>query len=148
MNKKGFQLRSGNKPSFLKMSGASPFKEDDNNNVNVSTTSSTTADKTNNSEEEDQEYGKVPEKPDKPLAKAGKVLFNSIAGGLNAIQKNKIKKLKINFDKDEAKRKEEADASTPGEKAMNDIVKGTGIWKPFKGVEFTKDGKIKKNFKG
>tara|TARA_R100000988_G_scaffold84791_1_gene47775 strand:- start:47 stop:472 length:426 start_codon:yes stop_codon:yes gene_type:complete len=131
MNKKGFQLKSGNKPSFLKMSGASPFKEDDNNNVNVSTTSSTTTDETNNSEKEEQEYGKVPEKPDKPLAKAGKVLFNSIAGGLNAIQKNKIKKLQINFDKDEAKRKEEADAKTPGENAVNDIMKGTGIWKPL-----------------
>jgi len=146
MNKKGFQLRSGNKPSFLKMSGASPFKEGDKNNVNVSTTSSTTADKTNNSEEEEQEYGKVPEKPDKPLAKAGKVLFNSIAGGLNAIQKNKIKKLKINFDKDEAKRKKEADAKDPGESSYDDIMNGTGIWKPFKGVEFTSDGKIKRKF--
>tara|TARA_R100000995_G_scaffold19299_1_gene8014 strand:- start:2 stop:409 length:408 start_codon:yes stop_codon:yes gene_type:complete len=125
MDKKGFQLRSGNRPSFLKMSGASPFQENTENNTN---NNEETTDKSTDPEQEDV---KMPENPDKPLSKVGKVLFNSIAGGLNAIQKNKIKKLKINFGHNEAKRKKEADAKDAGSNAVNDIMKGTGIWKPI-----------------
>ena len=120
MDKKGFQLRSGNKPSFYKMSGASPFKEDDNNANN---------DASNTSDNGEEEKKDTPD-PDKPLAKVGKVLFNSIAGGLNAIQKNKIKKLKINFGHNEAKRQKEANAKDPGSSAADDIMNGTGAFAP------------------
>ena len=120
MDKKGFQLRSGNKPSFYKMSGASPFKEDDNNANN---------DASNTSDNGEEEKKDTPD-PDKPLAKVGKVLFNSIAGGLNAIQKNKIKKLKINFGHNEAKRQKEANAKDPGSSAVDDIMNGTGAFAP------------------
>jgi hypothetical protein len=127
MDKKGFQLRSGNRPSFLKMSGASPFKEDDNNANNDA--SNTNNDANNTSDNGEEEKKDTPD-PDKPLSKVGKVLFNSIAGGLNAIQKNKIKKLKINFGHNEAKRKKEADAKDPGSNAVDDIMNGTGAFAP------------------
>ena len=125
MDKKGFQLRSGNRPSFLKMSGASPFQENTENNTN-NDDGNTNNDANNTSDNggNEEEYGKMPENPDKPLSKVGKVLFNSIAGGLNAIQKNKIKKLKINFGRDEAKRKKEADAKDEGSTIAEKIIKG------------------------
>ena len=127
MDKKGFQLRSGNRPSFYKMSGASPFKEDDNNTSNDASNASNDAENASNNNEEEK---KDTPDPDKPLAKVGKVLFNSIAGGLNAIQKNKIKKLKINFGHNEAKRQKEADAKDPGSSAVDDILNGEGAFKP------------------
>ena len=126
MDKKGFQLRSGNRPSFYKMSGASPFKEDDNNaNNDAGNAGNDAGNASNNGEEEKKD---APD-PDKPLAKVGKVLFNSIAGGLNAIQKNKIKKLKINFGHNEAKRQKEADAKDAGTTISEDIINGEGTFK-------------------
>mgnify|MGYP003135436847 CR=1 FL=1 len=124
--KKGakFTLKSGNTPLFKQMGSSTPLYEttDGNNteeNTDVEDLTGAKKDK------------EVPVNPDKPLAKAGKVMFNALAGGLNAIQKNKIKELKINWDKNEEKRKEESDANTPGAQAVNDIMKGTGIWKPI-----------------
>lgn len=133
MDKKGFQLRSGNRPSFYKMSGASPFKEDDNNTNNNASNAGNDAgnagnDAGNASDNGEEEKKDTPD-PDKPLAKVGKVLFNSIAGGLNAIQKNKIKKLKINFGHNEAKRQKEADAKDPGTTISEDIIKGEDTFK-------------------
>ena len=125
MDKKGFQLRSGNRPSFLKMSGASPYQENTENNTNNDDgNANNDANSTSDNGEKEEQYGKMPENPDKPLSKVGKVLFNSIAGGLNAIQKNKIKKLKINFGRDEAKRKKEADANDAGSTIAEKIIKG------------------------
>tara|TARA_R100000388_G_C7171822_1_gene124277 strand:+ start:122 stop:520 length:399 start_codon:yes stop_codon:yes gene_type:complete len=126
MNKKGFQLRSGNRPSFYKMSGASPFKEDDNNTNNDAGNADNDA---GNASDNGEEEKKDTPDPDKPLAKVGKVLFNSIAGGLNAIQKNKIKKLKINFGHNEAKRQKEADAKDPGSSVVDDILNEEGTFK-------------------
>ena len=131
MDKKGFQLRSGNRPSFYKMSGASPYKEDDNNANNDANNAGNDADNTSGNGEEEK---KDAPDPDKPLAKVGKVLFNSIAGGLNAIQKNKIKKLKINFGHNEAKRKKEADAEDPGTKFFGSMMDGTGAFKQFNNI--------------
>ena len=145
--KKGakFTLKSGNTPLFKQMGSGTPLY----NTASVSTTSETTTSSTESEKEKDNEEEqvpvtpeKVPVTPDKPLAKAGKVMFNALAGGLNAIQKNKIKELKINFDKNEEKRKEEADSETPGEKAFNDAVTGDGAFKPQKFAEFTSDGKM------
>jgi len=138
--KKGakFTLKSGNKPLFKQMGSDTPLY----NTASVSTTSETTTGSTDPKEEKENKEEKVPVTPDKPLAKAGKVMFNALAGGLNAIQKNKIKELKINFDKNEEKRKEEADSETPGEKAFNDAVTGDGAFKPQKFAEFTSDGKM------
>ena len=116
--KKGakFTLKSGNTPLFKQMGSGTPLY----NTASVSTTSETTTSSTESEKEKDNEEEqvpvtpeKVPVTPDKPLAKAGKVMFNALAGGLNAIQKNKIKELKINFDKNEEKRKEEANRSPP-----------------------------------
>jgi len=113
------------------MSGASPFKEDDNNNNNDTGNAGNDAD--NASDNGEEEKKDTPD-PDKPLAKVGKVLFNSIAGGLNAIQKNKIKKLKINFGHNEAKRKKEAEAEDPGTRHFGSMMDGTGAFKQFSNV--------------
>ena len=116
--KKGakFTLKSGNTPLFKQMGSSTPLYETTNGN--------------NTEGEEENKEEETPVNPDKPLAKAGKVMFNALAGGLNAIQKNKIKELKINWGKNEEKRKKEADAGSPGEKAVNDIINKTGIWDP------------------
>lgn len=127
--KKGakFTLKSGNTPLFKQMGSNTPLYA----NTNVSTTTSSTTTNNNNAEggEENKEE-ETPVNPDKPLAKVGKVLFNAMSGGLNAIQKNKIKELKINWGRNEEKRKKEADADSSGEKAVNDIINKTGIWDP------------------
>ena len=138
--KKGakFALKSGNKPLFKQMGSDTPLY----NTASVSTTSETTTGSTDPEEKKENKEEKVPVTPDKPLAKAGKVMFNALAGGLNAIQKNKINELKINFGKNEEKRKEEADAETPGQKAVNDIVNKEGAFKPTTFAEFTSDGKM------
>ena len=55
MKKKGFQLRSGNRPSFYKMSGASPFKEDNNSNGNGNNTESNTEEEKEKTNKKDTE---------------------------------------------------------------------------------------------
>jgi len=115
MKKKGFQLRSGNRPSFYKMSGASPFKEDNNGNGNGNNTESNTEEektnkKDNENKKEDETKTNLP--PDKPGTKAWKIAANALIGGFDAVYGTKTKRPQINWPKND----EEVDADSPEEK--------------------------------
>jgi len=111
MKKKGFQLRSSNKPSFYKMSGASPFKED-NNNTEVSVDVDKDKDKGKDNKEKKEDETKTNLPPDKPGTKAWKVAANALIGGFDAVYGTKTKRPQINWPKND----EEVDADSPEEK--------------------------------
>lgn len=108
MKKKGFQLRSGNKPSFYKMSGASPFKED-NNNTEVSVDVDNDKDKEKDNKEKKEDETKTNLPPDKPGTKAWKIAANALIGGFDAVYGTKTKRPQINWPKND----EEVDADSP-----------------------------------
>tara|TARA_R100001129_G_C5317159_1_gene246704 strand:+ start:564 stop:1115 length:552 start_codon:yes stop_codon:yes gene_type:complete len=114
MKKKGFQLRSGNRPSFYKMSGASPFKEDNNSNGNGNNTESNTEEEEEKTNQQDTENKKEDETktnlpPDKPGTKAWKIAANALIGGFDAVYGTKTKRPQINWPKND----EEVDADSP-----------------------------------
>jgi hypothetical protein len=130
----GFQLKSGNKPTFNEMRGMNPgtvFKPMESKDTGLYYKSPYKQEETTTPSPEDEEsttpeqQGSEPttekekQEPDKPGTKAWKILANTLIGGFDHVYGTKTKRPKINWGK-----KEKAEDTRTIEEKMDDLLGG------------------------